>query len=231
MINKWAIGVTIAPRDIQTYDRTLDCIIDNGWEPYLFCEPGVELLPKYQKLPHMIRPRKYGAWKNCFHSLACLYEFYPDAECYGLFEDDVILCKGAKTFLSKTLWPANDCAFASIYSPDIYTNDNIGYYECVKDYLWGGLAYFFSNTSIKKFIKNSYALRYNGIHKDITLGKWAKQVKLKPYYFSPSLAQHIGETSTIWGPDSKIVRGRQASDFVGMSFNAEQLTKYVKKSV
>lgn len=231
MINKWAIGVTIAPRDIRTYDRTLDCIIDNGWEPYLFCEPGVNLLPKYQNLPHMIRPRCYGSWKSCFHSLKCLYEFYPDAECYGLFEDDLVLCKGIKEFLSETLWPSDDCAFASIYSPDIYTKKEIGYYPCIQRNLWGGLAYFFTPNTIKKCIKHPYVIRYNGIHKDITLGNWAKQARLVPYYFSPSLAQHIGETSTIWGTNSKIVRGRMASDFVGMDFNAQELTKYVKKSV
>ena len=55
---------------------------------------------------------------------------------------------------------------------------------------------------------------------DNIVGRWAKHQSQVPYYFSPSLAQHVGDTSTLWNKHNQAAGRRAASDFVGEDFDA-----------
>jgi hypothetical protein len=54
------------------------------------------------------------------------------------------------------------------------------------------------------------------------LAEWAQRQQLPVYYHAPSLAQHIGETSTVW-PGAGNSGLRRASTFVGEDFDALEL--------
>ena len=53
-----------------------------------------------------------------------------------------------------------------------------------------------------------------GLIKDSDYG-WHK-------HFSPSLSQHIGDTSTIWSEGNRAAGKRAASDFVGEDYNLQE---------
>ena len=65
---------------------------------------------------------------------------------------------------------------------------------------------------------------------DVVVGQWANRLGLDTYYHAPSLAQHIGDTTTIWSTaQDKITR--QSRDFVGDEFDAMSLTGQSPSSV
>jgi hypothetical protein len=61
---------------------------------------------------------------------------------------------------------------------------------------------------------------------DNIVGRWANHAEQYPYYFSPSLAQHVGDTSTLWNKNNQAAGRRAAKDFVGEYFNAYEFAKH-----
>ena len=62
---------------------------------------------------------------------------------------------------------------------------------------------------------------------DSMLGLWAQNNQLAVYFHTPSLAQHIGQTSVVW-PRATAGGRRQASDFVGETFDALTLPELAR---
>lgn len=215
---KWALGMTIAPRSPATYIKTLDSLAETGWEEVtLFIEPGVTDIP--QPCNVVLRSETLGGWKNFYYGLSELVEKYPKVDCYGMIQDDVVFCKGIRSYLEKTLWPSKDCGMVSVYNPECYgKNKPRGWFEInVGNALWGNLAVFFKPSVAKKFVlKNIHSSDY---HIDNTIGQFLKDNKTPPYYHTPSLAQHIGHDTTIWAKSNTVSGSRMASDFVGEDYN------------
>jgi hypothetical protein len=218
-ISKWAVGITIAPREKEYHAQTIDSVIRAGWKlPHLFLEPGVKLEKRHELLPLTKRTEKHGCWKNWFEGLKDLIKIYPDAGCYGMIQDDVIFCKGVRVFLEHVLWPSDDLGFVSVFTPSHYTSERPGFYKRNKNgKLWMAQTFFFPPSKARKCVRHKIISGHTGDKNiDNIVGRWAFHSKSPPYYFVPSLAQHIGVKSTIWSNDRDQARGRKsASDFVG----------------
>ena len=51
---------------------------------------------------------------------------------------------------------------------------------------------------------------------DIEIGRWAHESRLPIYFPTPSLVQHIGDSSSIWvAPDARAMGNRRADRFSG----------------
>jgi hypothetical protein len=226
-VRQWALGVTIAPRRQPTHDETLDHIRAAGWDDFhLFTEPDVELAARHDGLPRTRRPTRYYAWKNWFAALGELWERYPGRDAYGIIQDDVLLCRNIRAFLEEQLWPADDCGVASVYCPSHYERDAPGWYARDTGLrLRPALTFFFPPASVESILAHPTTKgwpRRKNI--DNAVGLWARETRRLPYFFSPSLAQHVGETSTI--VFFKKLRGKRISDrFVGDDFDALALTR------
>jgi len=228
-IEKWAVGITVAPRKVANYTYTIDSFLAAGWDSiHLFFEPNVKLADHHKHLPLTQRKKKLGAWKNWLTSLNDLIEIYPDADCYGLIQDDVIFCKGTKDFLTHTLWPEKDAGVCSVFTPQHYTREKPGWYKTnKKGCLWMAQTYFFPPDSARDCAKHPICTGWKKDRQiDNIVGRWANNVGQYPYYFSPSLAQHIGDTSTLWNEGNKAAGRRAARDFVGEYFNAYEFAKH-----
>ena len=224
-IKKWAVGITIAPRKEQTYNTTIDSFLSSGWEEiHLFCEPDVIVSEKHSCLPITRRSKTHGAWSNWFTSLKDLVNIYPDADCYGLIQDDVVFCKGLRVFMEETLWPSEDCGLCSVFVPSHYTRNAPGWYRTNKGFrLWMAQTFFFRPESARSCINYDFCKNWNKEKQiDNVVGRWANETKQYPYYFSPSLSQHIGDTSTIWSEGNRAAGKRAASDFVGEDYNLQE---------
>lgn len=224
-VSNWAIGITVSPRpkENQYYTRTIDSVIRAGWKnPHLFIEPDTELAERHLELPRIDRKEKYGCWKNWFEGLKELVEIYPDADCYGMIQDDVVFCRGVRVFLEKVLWPNVDVGLVSVFTPSHYTEDKPGFYR--RNYggkLWMAQTFFFPPDRAKNCINHAVCTGHDGDRNiDNIIGRWLYRIRKPPYYFSPSLSQHIGETSTLWNNNLNQAKGRKsAKDFVGEDYD------------
>tara|TARA_R110000824_G_scaffold211640_15_gene397588 strand:+ start:71 stop:868 length:798 start_codon:yes stop_codon:yes gene_type:complete len=221
-IDKWAVGVTIAAREEQTYNITIDSFLSAGWDSiHLFCEPDVIVTENSSHFPRTYRKEKQGAWSNWFNSLNDLIDTYPDADCYGLIQDDVVFCKGLRKFMEDTLWPSEDTGVCSVFVPSHYTRNMPGWYKTNRGFkLWMAQTFFFTPEAARSCVNYEFCKKWDKEKQiDNVVGRWANETKQYPYYFSPSLAQHVGNTSTIWSKGNRAAGKRAASDFVGEEYD------------
>lgn len=228
-VRKWAVGMTICPRirsdngkDESTYTRCLDSMIEAGWEwAHLFCEPGTVLADRHSEFPATHREEKFGAWKNFLYGLEELSHTYPDVDAYCMFQDDIVFCKGTRQLMEEKLWPAEDCGVASIYMPSHYTINKTGWVKMDRSRaLWGACAYIFPAKYVYACVYHDSIRSWSG-HRNVdnVIGRWARHNKTPPYYFAPSLVQHIGEVSACWSLKNHASGRRAAGDFPGENVN------------
>lgn len=237
---KWAVGVTTAPRAKPTLERCLKSLRDAGWsEPRIYAEPGSELFVGIDEQLIRSRARRLGAWRNWRESLRELVAEIPDADAYVMVQDDTVFCRGVREFLDGVLWRrvlpnhedgsgatsfcVDSIGVVSLYCPKPYAA-GIGFNEVKRGWsLIGALAYVFTPESAKAILSDGYVRNFSGKRNiDSVVGRWASRAGKKVFYLSPSLAQHIGDTSTVW--DRATVGGRRrSSNFVGMDFDAREL--------
>jgi len=221
-LTRWAVGVTTAPRKNSTLERTLQSLEEAGWDrPRLFAEPNVELPSEFADLPVTRRDETIGAFPNWYLGLSELVMRDPRAEAYLLCQDDVLFSANLRDYLERVLWPAPHVGVVSVYCPSHYGLGKPDGFH-VEDHgwgTWGALAYVFPNPSARAILTDSLVVnhRHHGPaagtrNIDSVVGSWCTRSGLPYYVHVPSLAQHVGATSTI--RKSAGVRGRRrASQF------------------
>lgn len=207
-LTNWAVGVTTAPRQVPTLERSLASLIAAGWNsPRLFAEPGTEIPPQFRNLPISQRDTVLGAFPNWYLGLAELVMREPQADAYLLCQDDVLFSEGLRDYLEESLQPNRDAGVISVYCPSHYATgrepgfhiENRGWHS------WGALAYILPAASARALLCDSKVLEHrlngpaDGLRNiDSVVGRWCRQTGKTYVVHVPSLAQHIGDTSTIW---------------------------------
>lgn len=175
-----------------------------------------------------------GAWPNWYLALAELVLKDPLADCYFLVQDDVIFCRNSRLFLEADLWPAGKVGLVSLYCPSIYHSEkstsDYGPHEVDEGFgLVGALTFLFPPESARAVLQDTNVVehRLKGRRRglcniDAVVGRWARETGRKIYFYSPSLANHIGETSSIW-LNQEPRRGRMCHRFLGERFDAMEL--------
>ncbi|MEX0727639.1 MAG: hypothetical protein WEB58_10465 [Planctomycetaceae bacterium] len=222
-VTRWAVGMTTAPRDEPALVRSVASLAEAGWgQPRLFVEPESGIPPQLSHLPMSSRDSRLGAFPNWYLGLTELYLREPRAEAYLMCQDDVLFSVGLRDYLERTLWPAPQVGIVSLYCPSHYAKDvPSGYYIENHGWAsWGALAYVFSNPGLRQllsdrlFVDHRHCGPANGAHNiDSIVGKWCGERSLPYYVHMPSLAQHIGDTSTIFQGATNRGR-RKASQFL-----------------
>lgn len=225
-INKWAVGMTTAPRKQETFTQSLRSLIAAGWEkPRIFAEPGSPIPEEFQGLPLSQRDEVAGAWPNYYLALQELLTRHPDADAYMVAQDDVLFVPGDATenlrqYLDRALWPAEKVGFVSIYCSKAYNQDRYDWYQLDRAWVWGACAIIWPRESLIHFLThNAIMWRLTGPKQgmrqvDIVMGKWQKEHKRSAWYCCPSLTQHIGKTSTLY--PTNVAKGkRSAKTFAG----------------
>jgi hypothetical protein len=229
IIKTWAIGMTIAPRKPPYHNKTLKSAKIAGFDNiHLYMDGEVGVDEEFKDCPVTLRDPPLGPWKNWITTLEELYQTHPDRDAYAIFQDDVSFCKNVREFAEKTLW-ANDernMGVASFYSPSHYERTIPGWYKRdIGINLRPALTFVFTPESLESvlryFKKNPWSRKANI---DNAIGQWGRHTKRFPYFFSPSLCQHIGHKSII-SPWKKIRGKRKSKKFVGEDFDAMEFLK------
>jgi hypothetical protein len=230
-IQKWAVGVTTAPRPRPNLDTCLGNLVRAGWaSPHLFMDSAVRIPVNFGHLPGTLRSPAVGAWPNHYLSLLELTHRQPDADAYLMVQDDALIYDGenVRTYLEQALWPGGRPPIVSLYCPEPYTADRYGWHRYRKDWVWGAQAIVFSRATVQAYLRDrvvcEHRWRSSGGGRtqiDVLIGWWARRRRIPFWFPTPSLVQHIGETSTLWA-DSSLDGPRAASLFVGNNSRGTQ---------
>lgn len=228
-VRNWSVGVTTAPRKEPTLARCLSTLAAAGWpECIVFAEPDSDLrgLPEGTEL--VTRNRTLGAWPNWLLGLSEMFLRDPRADAYFIVQDDTIFCQQIRELLEAVLWPDPATGLVSVYSAAPCCHNEVGFHR-VKSEMLGALSVILPNVSVRLLLADFHVVshRMSPMHDgtkyiDVVVGDWCGRSRRPAYFFSPSLAQHIGDHSTLWKGDSGN-RRRSAADFVGTDFDATAL--------
>lgn len=194
-----AIAIITAPREQPTLERTIKSIREAGYqyEPiFIFAEPGVE---RYiaDNVVTFTHQTKLGHFANYKNSLRWMRDNTPH-DLVLMCEDDVEFAKDSKSYVThglKTIG-TKDIGYFSLYTPvhnaNLIADKVIGWNEAnLYDHAWGALAYLVPKDSLI----NVEQMPGSCADRDFTV--WLNRQNLKTYHHLPSLAKHIGITSTL----------------------------------
>ncbi len=221
-VKSWAVGVTSAPRKEETLVESLASLKEAGWnEGYLFVEPDTPLAEDHYRV--IVREHTLGAWPNFYLGLTELYMREPHADAYLMCQDDVLYARDLRNYLEENLWPATSLGVVSLHTaPHQDRGDVDGFFPADLGWdAWGAQAYVFSNPSLRALLHDARVLnhRHRGPREglcnvDSLVGQWCRDRDLTYYLHTPSLTQHIGDTSTLW-KNARIKGRRQAATYCG----------------
>ena len=211
----WAVGVTTAPRRRPTLATTLGSLAAAGWErPHLFVDGDPELPPEAGTLPRTHRQPAVGAWPNYLLALTELMHRHPAADAFLLVQDDALLPNApVRAYLDGMLGDgsagdrfADRFEAVSLYCAHDEQAADDGWAPLDQRWTLGAVAIAYSRAAARDFIASPELIARGlggdqggqraGI--DTAIGHWLAArggAMLRP---TPSLVEHIGETSTIW---------------------------------
>ena len=223
-VRSWAVGVTTAPREPSTLDWSIDSLARAGWPaPRLFEDTAVCVARRSAHLAVSPRQERLGAWPNFYLALIELLMREPDVDAYLMVEDDVLYYdrQDVRAYLERALWPGNTPGLVSLYCPAAYSRPDAGWHRHEGEWTLGAVAWIFPTSLAKRFVTDPLVLEHRwcgpagglaGV--GMAVGSWAFRNGIPIHYPCPSLAQHIGDRSTIW-PANRATGDRRADRFLG----------------
>lgn len=221
---QWAVGVTTAPRRQPTLDACLDRLAVAGWpEPYLLIDGQVDLAERHQHLLATRRSTSSGGWPNYYLAMAELLLRAPDADAYMLMQDDVLVANSTalRQYVDSLLWPTGSDCLVSLYCAADDTQASNGWHIYDGQWTLGALAFVYSPGAARGFVRDPRVCDHRrlggekngkaGI--DAVIGDWAFRNGVPIWFPTPSLVQHVGNTSAIW-ESSRAVGLRRAVRFI-----------------
>lgn len=223
-VRQWAVGVQTSPRREATLEACLTSLLRAGWDrPCLFIDSAVRVPDRFAHLPGTFRDARMGAWPSYYLALAELMMRRPHADAYMLVQDDVVFFdrENLRQYLEEILWPCRRPALVSLYCSAYDTQPQPGWHRRRRAWGAGPLAMVFPTPLAKAFVldENVFGHRWDAdperaVRVVDVLDKWIRACRLDVWFPTPSLAQHIGETSTVWDV-ARSTGPRRANRFAG----------------
>jgi hypothetical protein len=218
----WAVGVTTAPRKDPTLTACIDSLHAAGFDPVVFAEPGSERT----NARVMQNETKRGCWHNWLHTARWLLE-HTDADVLMTVQDDAVFHPDSLEFADSVLWPREDTAFVSLYTPKHYqlkAGDperwGPGVRRVTTTSLWGTLAVAWDRDTLAKVVDHHIAKTWLGVgprkkcarpahfqarrqdpssinNADTAVGKICNLLGRSMWFLDPSPVVHIAKHSAI----------------------------------
>jgi hypothetical protein len=216
---EWSYGVTTVPQRLTTLlPRTLSSLAAAGFtSPRLFVDGGCSERPSGLLVTQRdVAVRAFGNW-----ALAAweLYVARPQARRYAIFQDDIVLCRGARQYLEACEFPEK--GYLNLFT--FATNEAMifgrpkGWHK--SDQLGkGAVALVFDHEAMTSLLKQPHMVDKPQLptgHKNVDGAiqhSLVKQAGFVEYVHNPSLVQHVGREGTLGNsqhPDAKTFPGEQ----------------------
>jgi hypothetical protein len=223
-VKSWAIGVTTAPRIQPVLATCLDSLGRAGWKrPHLFIDSAVNVPAPHDRLPCTFRDERVGAWANYYLSLAELLHCHPQADAYMVVQDDALFydCESLAAYLETVFWPGKSACMVSLYCSKADTAATPGWHSNDRLMQSGPLALAFPRELASAFLTDREVFEHRWQRDELAatsigdvISLWAYKRSIPVWLPTPSLVQHVGDTSTIW-PMARAMGKRQARWFAG----------------
>lgn len=181
----------------------------------MFAEPGSEL-PNQVGWPVHENFDRLGSFWNLIEGLRETLKLYPQARYVLSLEDDIVAAPESRLWVEGSLWPSPGAAVCSLYCASHQTKtkaDKPGWSR-IDESAWGTLAQVFPRWFAEYLIEHADSWpKDNG--EDQYVWAMARQAGAEYWAATPSLVEHIGETSAIHLPEASATGQRAAADFVG----------------
>lgn len=236
----WSLGITTAPRQINTLHRTLQSVVAAGWDGMydrvrIFAEPGTAMpLQSPIAATWTSHAERLGPYGNLRAAVARLLEAdsHRKAEVLLILQDDIQLTAGLRSFLDadenfQTLIESTDTGVVSLYcaAPNHHEDRAAMFYagkagksgwheiEKLPRRAYGALAYAFSRRSAERFVA---AKTGNGkaLAADYWVGRWCREHDLEYWTHSPSFVRHADQGCSSLGEPNLNEECRQCREFV-----------------
>ncbi|HUT94803.1 MAG TPA: hypothetical protein VMY37_35425 [Thermoguttaceae bacterium] len=224
IVHNWAVGVTTAPRGQPTLEACLESLVRAGWDrPHLFVDSAVRVPDRFSHLPGTFRDEKIGAWPNYYLALMELLMREPYADAYMIVQDDAVLFdrESVREYLKEVLWPGRSSVLVSLYCSQLDSLPDPGWHSREGGWISGAHAFVFPPQLAKAFVMDRPVFDHRwtpGPSRasclDDLIGEWATGRGVDVWFPTPSLAQHVGDASTLW-PAARAIEGRRAEPFAG----------------
>lgn len=218
----WAVGVTTCPRKDPTLAACVDSLHAAGWDPIVFAEPGSEKTDARV----IQNETKLGCWHNWLNSAKFLLE-HTDADVLMTVQDDAVFHPDSLEFVDSVLWPREDAAFVSLYTPKHYQVQHgnpdhwkPGVRRVTTTSLWGTLAVAWDRDTLEKVVDHHIAKTWLGVgpkkrcqkaahfeirrldpsrinNSDTAAGKICNLLGRSMWFVDPSPVVHIAKHSAI----------------------------------
>ena len=196
------VAIISAPRKAETLSQSYRSAIDAGFKDIkVFGEPGTIPVGLFHE-----NEVRYGAFKNFHQALSYLVEC-GESPYVVILSDDIVYCKNAYAIVLKALEEHADKPlgyyglFTSGHDAD-YVGVTEGWNETKAGWdCWGGL-FIMKKDVAKRMIQQPFYQNHLKNYKanqqiDACVSETLKRMGLPMYIHSPSLAQHIGQSSTL----------------------------------
>lgn len=219
---KWSYGVTTVSERIETtLPKTLLSLAHAGFsDPHIFIDNArvpPESLDAYSCTCHCPPLRAFGNWVTSAWSL---YVYSPAADYFAIFQDDLITYANLRDYLERCKYPKT--GYWNLYT--FPSNEHGSGWHLSNQRGLGAVALVFSNEALRTLLFQKHlverVLNEKRGHLAIDGGivEAFKKVGWREWVHSPSLVQHIGDTSAIGNnPHPKAV------SFRGEEFDARSL--------
>lgn len=224
-VRHWAVGVTTAPRRRSRLDECLHSLAGAGWpRPHLFVDGSVTISSEWSFLPRTSRDEQVGAWPNYYLSLLELLMREPLADAFLLVQDDALFYDrdNIRQYLEQILWPGEVSGIVSLYCAAPDTQKQAGWFKYPGRWRFGAVALIFPREIAQRLVISPSVFHHrwtDGVRGQVgipdVIAEWAAATSTPFYYPTPSLTQHIGETSAIWLGAYNLTPKRSAGDFLG----------------
>jgi len=148
-----------------------------------------------------------GAWPNYYLALAELLMRQPHADAYLMAQDDAVFYgrQDVRAYLEQILWPGDRPGLVSLYCSSAYTQPAAGWHLHQGRWVWGAVAFIFPRELAKQFITDPTVFEHRWCDPklgladiDAVIGRWAERLGISIHFSTPSLAQHVGDVSSLW---------------------------------
>lgn len=224
-VEKWAVGITTAPRRQPTLTPSLKSLVASGWdEAVLFVDGPVEIDCQFSDLRQFHREQPSGAWPAWCYAAQTLLEIEPSSDAIMIVQDDAIFpgIDPVKSYVESCLWPlepkSHRPSIVSLYTSNDDSIDENRWRPLPTRWKYGAIALAFPREQLIDLLASEKIGLMDGLVQghagiDSRIGHWAERRGVDVWHPSPSLVQHVGQVSSVW-ERSRAVGLRRASRFI-----------------
>lgn len=201
----FTVGMRLAPRKQETVNQCIESFRAAGFQKetiHIFAEPGKYKIKDKNIVMHMNEERlwDFANYNNALQSLVKMWDRY-----IILLEDDFIFEPNLKKELVNIINKRESFWYVSLYT------DRVSWFYCNKMWwndvrVWWGITwalFMYDKYVVEEMLKHPYYLWHLHSYKknnatDCAIAELMTKMNLTCRYPNPSLAAHIGTTSTLW---------------------------------